>query len=155
MPNFDCAPAVRTWAWWPRPRPGTVAGFKAIDGTWHAGEVDEFPPLAAPPLRGRPLRSIPLASEELAPGGAEDRAFHLVSKEEPVELAHQPLALLLVDDEGEVEVRGRLRHEMNLQLLERLQHRPELMQNGADSPPHQRERCGRSDDLRLAERREI
>ena len=72
-----------------------------------------------------------------------------------MQLAHQPHRLLVVDDEGQVEVGGGLRHQVDGLLLERFEQRPEAVQDGADLPADERHRGARPEHPRAAELGEL
>src|SRR6185437_1786723 len=85
----------------------------------------------APPwrrTRGTGLR----LGEELLPGGPEYPIARHRPDEQLVELVDQPIALPLIDDEGEVEIVGRLADEVDLLLLEELERASQLVQDRAD-----------------------
>ena len=74
-----------------------------------------------PRLRGR-LRSLRLV--KIFPGRAHDRIPGRGTDEQLVQLRHQSVALLLVDDEREVQIVGRLADQMDTLFLEQRQRIP-------------------------------
>ena len=136
---------------------GAVQGLGVVDVDRPVtrGERQELGAAVPPPLPRRPLLRLGLARiaaavEQIRPGRPEDRALGLVTEEEAVKLAHQPLLLILVDEEGEVEIARRLRHQMDLHLVEHFEHRREIVEDGADASSHQRDGRGGRDQPRLA-----
>jgi hypothetical protein len=72
-----------------------------------------------------------------------------------VQLLDQPITLVLIDHEGEVEVVGRLAHEIDLLLLEELESAAELMEYAAYVAPDEAHRGTGADDLHAAQPREL
>ena len=72
-----------------------------------------------------------------------------------MQLVHQPIALLLIDHEGEVQIVGRLAHQIDALFGEQLERLAELMQDGADVAPDQAHRGAGSNHLRTAQWRQI
>ena len=72
-----------------------------------------------------------------------------------MQLLDQAVALVLVDDEGEVQIVGRLADQVDLLLLEELEGAAELVQDGADVAPDEAHRGARADHLHAAQPREI
>jgi len=66
----------------------------------------------------------------------------------------ESIALVLIDDEGEVEIVRRLADEIDLLLFEQLECGAELMQDRANIASDETYGCARSDDLNTAELRE-
>ncbi len=64
--------------------------------------------------------------EQLLPGGTEDLVGADALDQPLVQLCHQPIPFRLVDDEREVQIVGRLAHEIDVLVLEQLERRPEL-----------------------------
>ena len=56
-----------------------------------------------------------------------------------MQLMHEPLALLLVDDEREVEIVGRLAHQVDLLFLEQLERLAEAVEDRPDIAAEQAE----------------
>ena len=81
---------------------------------------------------------------------AEHAAFEFAD-EQPVQMLHEPIGVFRVHDEREIQVVRRLRDEVDPLLLEHLEHRRELVQDGADALADQRHGCAVADDRDLAE----
>ena len=91
---------------------------------------------------------------DLLPGGAEHVVGRRVAHDHVVQAAHQPVALLLVHHESDVEVVRRLRDQVDALLLEQLERVAEAVQRGADTASDQAHRRARADDLDAAQLRE-
>ena len=70
-------------------------------------------------------------------------------------MLHEPVGVLGVHDEREVQVVRGLRHEMDLLLLEHLEDGAELVQDRADALADERDRGAVADDRDLAELAQI
>ena len=92
---------------------------------------------------------------DLLPGRPQHAIRGHVSHGEFVQAAHQPVALLLVDDKGQVEVVGGLRHEVDLLLLEELERVAEPVHHGTDIAADKAHRRARSYDLDPADTRQV
>ena len=88
------------------------------------------------------------------PGLAEHAARELVD-EQAVQVLHETVRVLGAHDERQVQVVGGLRHEMDLLLLEHLEHGRELVQDRADALADERDRRAVADDRDLAELAQI
>ena len=49
-----------------------------------------------------------------------------------MQLMHQPIALRLVDDKGEIQIIGGLRHQIDFLVLEQFKGRTQFMQDAAN-----------------------
>ena len=56
-----------------------------------------------------------------------------------MQLLHEALALLLIDDEREIEIVGRLAHQVDLLFLEQLERVPEAVEDRPDVAAEQAE----------------
>ena len=110
--------------------------------------------LGAPPGRGRSLARRRLR-EQLLPGGSEHLVARHGADEQFVELSDQAAALVLIDDEREVQIVGRLADQVDLLFLEELERAAELVQDRADVAPDQAHRGARADHLYAAQPREV
>ena len=136
-------------------RAGTLEGRPIV----HVGaaalvrDAHEFRPARPPPRRpaDRRLRADPV---DLLPRRTEHAIRGRVLHGELVQALHEPVTLLLVDDEGQVQVDGGLRDEVDLLLLEELERVAEAMQRRADVAPDQAHRRARSDHLHAAQARQ-
>ena len=72
-----------------------------------------------------------------------------------MQVSDQARTLRLIDHEGEIEVIGRLAYEVDPLFSEKLQSATQAMQDAADVPPDQADRCAGTDDLRAAVRQQI
>ena len=72
-----------------------------------------------------------------------------------MQLLHEPVALVLVHDEGEIQIVGGLAHQVDLLLLEEFERIAQLVQDGANIAPHETDRGARTDDLYAAQPRQI
>ena len=76
--------------------------------------------------------------EQLFPGRAHDEIARQRPDQQFVQLLDQPVALVLVHDEREVEIVGRLADQVHLLLFEQRERVAELVQDGADVAADQR-----------------
>src|SRR5579872_413946 len=107
-----------------------------------------------PPWRRPHCRQLRLR-EEVLPGRSEHPIARHRPDQELMELIDQPVSLTLIDDEGEVEIVGRLAHQIDLLLLEELEGAAQLMQYRADVAPDETHRGARAYHLHSAEPGEI
>jgi len=91
------------------------------------------------------------ARKELLPGGSEHALAGHRTDQELVQLFNQALALVLIDDEGEVQIIRSLCDEIDLLLCKEFEGISQAMQDGADIAPDQAHRGARADDLHAAQ----
>ena len=72
-----------------------------------------------------------------------------------VQLLHDAVGVLGAHDERHVEIVGRLRHQVDLILLEQLEHGGQLVQNRTDAPADERDGRAVADDRHAAESPEV
>ena len=119
-----------------------------------AERPEQLRALAAPPGHARRGDLLRLG-EQLLPGRTQHTVVRHRADQQLVQLLDQAIALVLVDDEGEVEVVRRLAHQVNLLLLEELEGPSELMQDGADVAPDETHRSARPDHLHATQARQV
>ena len=116
--------------------------------------ADQFFALHRPPGLGARRDGLGLG-EQLLPGRPHDRIAGQRTNQQVVQLLDQPVALVLVHHEGEVEVVGGLAQQVHLLFLEQREGVAELVQDGADVAADQRDRGAGSDDAHVAELRQV
>ena len=108
--------------------------------------------LDPPRLRHRLRRRA--AARQALPRLAEHAARELVD-EQAVQVLHETIRVLGAHDERQVQIVRGLRHEMDLLLLEHLEHGRELVQDRADPLADERDGRAVADDRDLAELAQI
>ena len=101
-----------------------------------------------------PRGQFPLAMrrrEQLLPGRPEHAVACNRADQQLVQLLNQPVALVFVDDEGEVQIIGSLGDEIDLLLGEELEGVSQAVQNSADVAPDETHRGARADELNAAQ----
>jgi hypothetical protein len=99
--------------------------------------------LPLPPAERRG-RGAAVLLPELLPGGTEHMGRAVFGDELGVELTHQLLGLILLHHHSEVQVAGRLGHQVDPLLLEGLHGRSQLVEERPDPVPHQAHRGTRA-----------
>ncbi len=118
--------------------------FARRDGTQLGPFGGRFPPI------GRHRRRA-FRGEQLLPRGPQHFVRADALNQPFMQLMHQPVALRLIDDEGEIQIVRRLRHEINLVILEQLERRSELVEYAADVMAQQAHRGAGPENFHPAE----
>src|SRR5438552_14314904 len=109
-----------------------------------AERAEELGPFGAPPGQRRAPGAVLWPREQLLPGGTENLVARHRADQQLVQLLDQTVTLVLIDHEGEVQIVGRLAHEVDLLLLEALESAAELMEDRADVASHETHRGARA-----------
>ena len=118
-----------------------------------ADEADQALPLSLPPA-GRSPRPRGASPFEPLPRGPQPRCVPLGREQPAVQATHECPGVLLVDDEGEVQVLGGIAHEVDRPLVEGRESRSELVKHGANPTPDDRHHRARMHDADSTERLE-
>ena len=89
--------------------------------------------------------------EQLIPGRTQHAIARHRADQQLVQLLDQPVALVLVDDEREVQIVRGLAHQIDLLLGEQLERVAELVQDGADVAADEAHGRARPDHLHAAQ----
>ncbi len=129
-----------------------IQGFRVVDvgGRFTLRDIEQHAALLRlfPPIQGACVER--LCREHLRPSGAQNLVRADALNEPFVQLLHQPIALRFVDDEGEVQVVGGLRHQIDLLVLKQFEGRAQFMQDAANILSQQAQRGARAQNFDAA-----
>ncbi len=107
-----------------------------------------------PPLPRRDFR-LGGRAVQLFPGGSQHAIEAHLADRNLVQTPDEPISLLLVDDERDVEIVRGLGHEIDLLLFEELERFAETVEDRPDVAAHETDCGARSDDLHATQLRQI